>query len=136
MSKYEPLRHFLQKNPLSSRPMTFAEIEHVIGTTLPNSAYTHRAWWSNNPSNNVMTHAWLAAGYETEQVDLDGKHLVFRRKSPAAADAARTTTPKPEGPRHPVHPLYGAFKGYFTVAPGVDLTEPADPDWGKVYEER
>ena len=22
----------------------------------------------------------------------------------------------------------------FPLAPGVDLTEPADPDWGKVYE--
>ena len=31
-------------------------------------------------------------------------------------------------------PLFGALKGLTRVAPGVDLTEPADPDWGKVYE--
>jgi hypothetical protein len=33
------------------------------------------------------------------------------------------------------HPLFGALKGVTSVPPGVDLTEPADPDWGNVYEE-
>jgi len=32
------------------------------------------------------------------------------------------------------HPLFGALKDVTFVPPGVDLTEPADPDWGKVYE--
>ncbi|MCC6981706.1 MAG: hypothetical protein IT535_00395 [Bauldia sp.] len=32
------------------------------------------------------------------------------------------------------HPLLGSLKGTIAVLPGVDLTEPADPDWGKVYE--
>jgi hypothetical protein len=32
------------------------------------------------------------------------------------------------------HPLFGALKGVTFVPPEVDLTEPADPDWGKVYE--
>jgi hypothetical protein len=32
------------------------------------------------------------------------------------------------------HPLFGALKGVTRIPPGVDLTEPADPDWGKVYE--
>ena len=34
------------------------------------------------------------------------------------------------------HPLFGALKGVTFIPPGVDLTEPADPDWGKVYEQR
>jgi hypothetical protein len=33
------------------------------------------------------------------------------------------------------HPLFGALKDVTLIPPGVDLTEPADPDWGKVYEE-
>lgn len=33
------------------------------------------------------------------------------------------------------HPLFGALKGVASLPPEVDLTEPADPDWGKVYEE-
>jgi hypothetical protein len=32
------------------------------------------------------------------------------------------------------HPIFGALKGVTFIPPGVDLTEPADPDWGKVYE--
>jgi hypothetical protein len=33
------------------------------------------------------------------------------------------------------HPLFGALKDVTFVLPGVDLTEPADPDWGDVYED-
>jgi len=32
------------------------------------------------------------------------------------------------------HPLFGAFAGLVTVAPGVDLTEPADPGWADLVE--
>jgi hypothetical protein len=41
------------------------------------------------------------------------------------------TTPATGGARHP---LFGALKDVTSVPPGVDLTEPADPDWDKVYE--
>ncbi|WP_075292172.1 helix-turn-helix domain-containing protein [Pararhizobium arenae] len=29
----------------------------------------------------------------------------------------------------------GCMKGTVTIAPGVDLTEPADPEWAKIYDE-
>jgi hypothetical protein len=29
------------------------------------------------------------------------------------------------------HPLWGALKGTMKIAPGTDVTQPADPDWGK-----
>ena len=32
-------------------------------------------------------------------------------------------------------PLFGSMKGTTIVMPGVDLTEPADPDWGRVYDD-
>jgi hypothetical protein len=38
----------------------------------------------------------------------------------------------PKGERHP---LFGALKGFTRVPSGVDLTEPADPDWGKICEQ-
>jgi hypothetical protein len=28
------------------------------------------------------------------------------------------------------HPMFGALKGLVLVAPGTDLTDPTDPDWG------
>jgi hypothetical protein len=32
------------------------------------------------------------------------------------------------------HPVFGALKGTTFVPPGVDLTEPADPDWANFIE--
>jgi hypothetical protein len=43
-------------------------------------------------------------------------------------------TPSPP-PETTAPPLFGALRGTITVADGVDLTEPADPDWGKVYND-
>ena len=33
------------------------------------------------------------------------------------------------------HPAWGAMQGMIQIAPGVDLTEPAFPDWEKVWLE-
>ncbi len=132
MSKYEPLRAFLEKQGSETVPMTFAEIEKVLGFKLPRSQI-YAAWWSNNPTNNVMTNEWLAAGYRTEQVDIEGRKLVFRRfAAPVREEKADTgkRVPKDDQPRR--HPLFGWMKGMITIAPGTDLTEPADPDWGDI----
>lgn len=79
MSKYEALGDFLKRQPGERVSVSFAEIERIIGAKLPPSARKHRAWWSNNPTNSVMTTVWLAAGFESEQVDVAGRRLVFRR---------------------------------------------------------
>lgn len=147
MSKYQPLGAYLNKQFASHIPMTFAEIERVIGTSLPPSAYDHRPWWSNNPSNNVMTKTWLEAGFETEQVDMVSKKLVFRRVKPASPqsgglnDAPRDFVPADGERKVRRSPLFGALKGTFTIEAGWDLTRPAlDPDelaeWEKRLEEK
>lgn len=123
MGKYEPLAAFLKKQGRAEVRMTFREIEHLIGSKLPASATEHRAWWSNNPSNSVITKAWLDAGYRTEEVDMAGRKLVFR-KSQEPSERNSWPTDKPDDP------LFSWMKGTVTVAPGVDLTEPSDPDWG------
>jgi len=144
MGKYEPLSLYLRNSGLSQVRMRFEEIEGVLGFALPASSRKHRAWWSNNPSNNVMTHAWIDAGYRTEDVDLEGRRLVFRRAPPAEQGFAEERAPTAFGQR-PATPvgqygekgvlkLYGCLKGTVTFVDGVDLTQPADPDWGSVYE--
>jgi hypothetical protein len=118
MSKYAPLGDFLQSQPATEVPLSFAEIERIIGVPLPPKAKDLRAWWSNNPANNVMTKVWLGAGFQTERVDISGRRLVFRRvkSGPPAVE-------EPPG-RALRHPAFGAMKGTITVMPGVDLTEP------------
>jgi len=124
MSKYSALGGYLKLQNRDRVAMTFRQIEKVTATKLPASAHKHRPWWSNNPHNSVMTKVWLDAGYESEQVDMTARKLVFRRvrKPKMASEAAQRRT-------HPFHPAYGHMKGLVRIAPGTDLTEPADPEW-------
>lgn len=128
MGKYEPLAEFLRKQQANEVPLTFAEIERIVGVKLPPKAQHHRAWWSNNPSNNVMTKVWLAAGFRSEQVDLSARRLVFRRFGKAPTRGPLEGRPA-AGERR--HPLFGALKGLVRIMPGTDLTKPADPTWGR-----
>ncbi|ARQ01776.1 DUF7662 domain-containing protein [Pseudorhodoplanes sinuspersici] len=134
MGKYEPLAAFLKKQGMAEVRMTFDQIERLIGGKLPASATEHRAWWSNNPSNSVITRAWLDAGYRTEDVDMVSRKLVFRKATRAHDRMLKDADIMKRPAISPRHPLYGSMKGLVTLAPGVDLTEPADPDWGKAYD--
>jgi hypothetical protein len=137
MSKYDPLGAYLRAQAREVVPMTFAEIERVLGFKLPKSQ-NHQAWWSNSTSNNVMTQIWLDAGFRTEQVDVATRKLVFRRAAgPAPYGLAEETgmfksqDELPPGHFPPpkekvkVHPAFGALKGTFWIDPDYDLTQPA-----------
>jgi hypothetical protein len=103
MSKYVNLGEYLRSQNNELVRMTFAEVERVIGHKLPRSA-RYPAWWTNNPSNNVMTKVWLEAGFKTEQVDIEGRKLVFRRvrsdEPGTESDQGRKRPPRP-GLFHP-----------------------------------
>jgi hypothetical protein len=114
LGKYQPLGEFLAAQRRDRIAMTFSEIERILKAKLPVSK-KHRAWWSNNPDNNVMTRAWLEAGYETEAVDTASGKLVFRRVKKV----------KPS-----VRPsIFGCMKGLFTLAEDYDPTAPSEDDW-------
>lgn len=132
MSKYEPLGRFLSQQSRVYLPMSFREIERIVGRPLPPSK-GHRAWWSNNPTNNVMTQQWLDAGYETESVDVAAEKLVFRRVERGAAATDRQGS-QGDGDDELRDPIFGCMKGTMTIPADLDLTAPADPEWGKVYE--
>ena len=134
MGKYEPLGAFLRSQPMAEVPLSFRDIEAIVGAPLPPRAQHQRAWWSNNASNNVMTKEWLNAGFRTERVDLAARRLVFRR-----ADT-HGVHPRPWRQGDPIplvngrHPIFGSMKGTITIAPGVDLTEPACPEWASLAD--
>jgi hypothetical protein len=136
MGKYQPLGDYLRQQANEAIAMRFEEIERIVGLKLPEKSQLYRAWWSNNPSNNVMTKVWLDAGYRTEQVDMVGRRLVFRRAHPsnASESASPASAVAPETDQCAAsrrHPLFGALKGLVRVMPGTDLTKPADPTWGE-----
>jgi len=131
MGKYQPLMTYLQSQHLSEVPMRFEEVVKIIGFALPASAYNHRPWWANEDRGHVHAKAWLDAGYQTEQVDMEGKKLVFRRVRPAVTGMAEEPREFRSSEDKPLrrHPAIGVLKGTFTIEPGWDLTKPAmDPD--------
>ncbi len=138
MGKYEPLGRFLREQRTKEVTVTFRQIEKITGVKLPPKAQHHRAWWSNNPSNNVMTKVWLAAGFESAQVDIEARKLVFRRMSKTSEAAGSFTEPaaKPYATKDGRHPAFGALKDITFIPPGVDLTEPADPEWADLLDRK
>jgi hypothetical protein len=138
MGKYSPLREFLAKQGREFVPMSFEEIEHVLGESLPASKQ-YPAWWSNNPSNNVMTKEWIAAGYQTESVDIAGEKLVFRKvKKSSASFSASLSAPSANEVSQEKKvagrlPFFGFMKGKMTIEPGYDITKPIDMEWENSY---
>jgi predicted KAP-like P-loop ATPase len=128
MGKYEPLGQFLKKQKRDRIKMSFADIESLIGTKLPNSSKSHRAWWSNNPTNNVMTKEWLDAGFETENVELAAERLVFRKSKPAG----------PAKKNNNWKSIFGCMKGMITLPEDFDPERPfhGEFDWEEWEREK
>lgn len=84
MSKYELLTDYLSKISASVQEKTiiFAELETILGFTLPKSAYVYRAWWGNEISakNRPQANAWLTAGWKVDTINQTEKWVRFVRK--------------------------------------------------------
>jgi hypothetical protein len=82
VSKYAPLRRFLEMVPLSEsvKSLTFSQVEGIIGSRLPRSARAHRPWWANTRSH-VQADAWLDAGWKVDSASLRGETVMFKRET-------------------------------------------------------
>ena len=58
-----------------------------------------------------------------------------RRAKPLARPHDQARAAKPYAGKDGRHPAWGALKGMIHILPGVDLTEPAFPDWEKDWLE-
>ena len=82
MSKYTPLRDYLHRQTSDKLELTFIEIERIIGSQLPPSAYAPRWWISarNSRRNPLWQEAWLSVGYDATL--MQGSNCVAFRKLP------------------------------------------------------
>ena len=84
MSIYDPLRSYLQSCRLESVQLAFAEIESILGRSLPPTARRYVEWWANEDQEktaHVQCRAWQIAGYNAE-VNLAAETVAFRQKKP------------------------------------------------------
>src|SRR5277367_6044351 len=80
MSKYQKLSSYLVSLNVEQVTLTFSEIGNIIGFSLPKSAYTYPAWWSNQASSeHSQSSAWQSVGWRTGQVNLSSQKVSFFR---------------------------------------------------------
>ncbi|MBE9111749.1 helix-turn-helix transcriptional regulator [Nodosilinea sp. LEGE 07298] len=78
-SKYYPLFEHLQGCKQVAVTLTFAEIEALMGRSLPASAFKKKHWWSNRGSIIALQGAaWIDAGYQVKAVDLAQQTVTFQ----------------------------------------------------------
>jgi hypothetical protein len=88
MSKYEPLNQFLGKLKADYWRPTFLELERILEFKLPASARKHDIWWLAEPGGRqTHAHAWSAAGWKIQDVNVDKEKVTFVRNG-AASEAA------------------------------------------------
>ncbi len=78
-SKYQGLQDYLRNCDRPEVTLSFAEIERIIGGTLPSSAHRNRAWWSNRTKGALQANAWMTAGYLAEDVNITDATVCFRK---------------------------------------------------------
>lgn len=79
-SKYYPLHEFFQQCKADLVALTLVQVQEIIGTALPPTALSQRAWWSNRRVANAQSAAWLEAGYRVDEIHLEAGRLVFRKE--------------------------------------------------------
>ncbi len=121
MSKYEPLRQFLDQSDQTRVTLTFAKVEQILGVKLPPSAYNHQAWWANNPEGHSHSRAWIEAGWRTENLNVSAGKVDFARQ----VSESQVDRPASEKVLDP----WGALAGTVTIHDPVALTTPSDEYW-------
>jgi len=76
--KYTPLRDYLAGYRASRLNLSLEHIEQIIDSKLEAAAYAFKTWWENDKKNPQAV-AWLEAGWEVDDVDLQQKVVVFKR---------------------------------------------------------
>ncbi len=78
--KYTPLENYFRLLSVTRRKLTltFEQIQDVLQSALPKSAYERLTWWDNTVQGTIShKNAWLHAGWLVDKVDLPGRKVDF-----------------------------------------------------------
>lgn len=68
-SVYEPLGRWLASCGCNSVNLNFAQMETILGRTLPPSAHQYDVWWGPSSTHTQSKYGWMAAGFIVTTVD-------------------------------------------------------------------
>jgi hypothetical protein len=80
--KYTPLEKYLCDLPASQSAvmLRFEQIEEILKSALPSSAYEDRRWWDHEKeANHINKRAWMNAGWKIESLDVNQRWVQFIR---------------------------------------------------------
>ena len=79
--EYRGLYQYLENRYANTVVLTFAQIEDLLGFTLPDSARVDQAWWANNSPNDTprpQSRSWTLAS-RTATPNLQARTVLFER---------------------------------------------------------
>lgn len=89
MTKYDPLTTWLLQFPGDRISLPFAQVEQILGASLPASSYNHEAHWRGSTPGRPGA-AIAAAGWGVERIDQMGRSIsLIRRGKPPPQPVAR-----------------------------------------------
>jgi hypothetical protein len=84
--KYLPLEAWFRNQPTTVEQikLTFAQIEEILGSSLPGSATKLQTWWTNvEPKIQSHRTAWLNNGWLVTEFDQQAHWVKFGREQPS-----------------------------------------------------
>ena len=80
--KYAPLTTYLSKITSNEIRLSLSEIERIIDSKLPPSAYKYEVWWANDDESHSHRLGWINAGFEVSNGNQikSTREVIFKRK--------------------------------------------------------
>ena len=83
-SRYQRLADYLAAQPGDEVRLSFAQIEAIVGSARPTSAYMP-SWWWNKGAKHLAAQPWRAVGWEAALTRRADEWRVTFRRRPADA---------------------------------------------------
>jgi hypothetical protein len=77
--KYQPLARWLGAQRETTVTLTFSEVEAILGTRLPASAWIRPSWWQYQYTAHPHIQGWRSVGWEVVHVDRPRREVTFVR---------------------------------------------------------
>jgi hypothetical protein len=101
-------------------PLTFNQVEDIVGSALPASARDHRSWWANDSVSHPWSKKWLEVGWRVSALSLTEESVTFSRNQEREAAYieffSRLVARLGRNPGFPFRPSRASGLNWHTVA--------------------